>query len=417
MDLTADSRRSGRRSKRTGDNAMKKLCLARAFSVHVAARLILPGVLALGVCITAAAQTFTVTNNCSYIVYPGIYPPVYQNGGWSLAPGNSVSFAPGNTFNGRIWGRIGCNSASPAQCATGQCGGTGVQCAGTTGQAGTSLAEFNLDASGTDWYDVSYVDGFDNPIGIQISNNSCTSPNSCTKAVYTSCPSGLLSGDYCLSPCTEFNTDQLCCRNAYGTSSTCIVSQWPAMDQQYVSNVHTFCPNQYAYPFDDPVGLHSCATGSNYTITFCPGAVILNGMHVVKASYNLNLAMDDFAASTAAGNKIDIYTVNGTGAQSWNFSNVNVVPAGDYNLAVSFGAYCVDVLDSGTASGTLIDLAPCDGQPNQAWNVVSSGSSYTLQPANAPSMCLTSPNATTTIGTQLEITTCSGNADQLWQID
>jgi hypothetical protein len=399
---------------------MVKLHGSRAVSAQSVIKLVFVGVLVLGFCIAAVAQTFTVTNSCSYTVYPGIYPPVYQNGGWSLAPGASVSFAPGNTFNGRIWGRIGCNSASPAQCATGQCGGTGLQCAGTTGQAGTSLAEFNLDASGTDWYDVSYVDGFDNPIGIQISNGSCTSPNACTNAVYKSCPSGLLSGDYCLSPCTEFNTDQFCCRNAFGTSSTCIVSQWPATDQQYVSNVHSFCPNQYAYPFDDPVGLHSCTTGSNYTVTFCPGssgAVNLNGMHVVKASYNLGFAMDDFAASAATGNKIDLYTVNGTGAQSWNFSNVNVVPSGDYNLAVSFGPYCVDVLNSGTASGTLIDLAPCDGNPNQSWNAVPSGNFYTLQPANAPSMCLTAPNATTTAGTQLQITTCSSSGDQLWQID
>ena len=28
-----------------------------------------------------AAATFTVRNNCGYTIYPGIYPPVYQNGG------------------------------------------------------------------------------------------------------------------------------------------------------------------------------------------------------------------------------------------------------------------------------------------------------------------------------------------------
>jgi len=219
----------------------------------------------------AGAQTFTVVNKCSYTVYPGIYPAVYQNGGWSMAPGASVSFAPGNTFNGRIWGRIACNSSSPAQCATGSCGGTGLQCAGTTGQAGTSLAEFNLNAAGTDWYDVSYVDGIDNPIGIQLSNSSCVSPNVCNSAVISNCPAGLKSGDYCLSPCSVSNTDQFCCRNAFGTNATCIVSQWPAADASYVTNIHTYCPNEYAYAYDDAVGLHTCPTGSNYTITFCPG--------------------------------------------------------------------------------------------------------------------------------------------------
>jgi hypothetical protein len=290
--------------------------------------------IALGFCQSAGGQTFAVVNKCSYTVYPGIYPPVYQNGGWAMAPGASVSFAPGNTFNGRMWGRIGCNAANPALCSTGQCGGTGLQCAGTTGQLGTSLAELNLNASGTDWYNVSYVDGMDNPIGIQVSNGSCVSPSACSSAPLTNCPSGLRSGNYCLSPCSEFNTDQFCCRNAFGTPATCVVSQWPAADQAYVNNIHASCPNQYAYAYDDNVGLHTCPTGSNYTITFCPGGsggggnVNLNGMHVVKAAYNLNFAMDDWAASTAAGNKIVIYPVNGTGAQNWNFSNNGVSPAG-----------------------------------------------------------------------------------------
>lgn len=250
---------------------MKKLCRAWALSAHAFVFLSLLAVLVVGITHTAGAQTFTVVNKCSYTVYPGIYPPVYQNGGWSMAPGTSVSFAPGNLFNGRIWGRIACNSASPAQCATGSCGGTGLQCAGTTGQAGTSLAEFNLNASGTDWYDVSYVDGIDNPIGVQVSNGTCVSPSTCNSAVLTNCPAGLKSGDYCLSPCSVYNTDQFCCRNAYGTNATCVVSQWPGTDAAYVTNIHTYCPNQYAYAYDDAVGLHTCPTGSNYTITFCPG--------------------------------------------------------------------------------------------------------------------------------------------------
>lgn len=142
----------------------------------------------------------------------------------------------------------------------------------------------------------------------------------------------------------------------------------------------------------------------------------LNGLHVVSTAYNLDFAVDDFAASTKTGNVIDVFTVNGTGAQSWNFSNVNVNPSGDYNLAVSFGAFCVDVLNSGTSNGTKIDLAPCNGQPNQSWKAVPSGAFYTLQPANAPGSCLDSPSATTTPGTQLQIWQCTGGSNQLWQI-
>lgn len=376
-------------------------------------------------CEMTLAQTFTVVNNCTTTVFPGIYPPVFQNGGWSMAPGTSVSFAPGNKFNGRIWGRTGCNSASPAQCTTGQCGGTGLQCAGTTGVPNTSLVEFNLNASGTDWYDVSYVDAVDNPVGVKLSNGSCVSPNSCSSAVINNCPAGLRVGSSCLSPCTAFNTDQFCCRGSFGTPQTCNVSQWPALDQQFVTNIHASCPGQYAYAYDDAVGLHTCATGSNFTITFCPGASgngnppppNLNGMHVIKAAYDLNLAVDDFAAKTTAGNPVDVYTVNGTGAQQWNFSNTGVNPAGDFNLAVSFGAFCLEVAGGGTANGTKIDLSPCNGHNNQAWHVAPVGSFFTLQPANAPGSCLDSPAFTTTAGTQLQIWQCNGGTNQQWQIN
>jgi hypothetical protein len=142
----------------------------------------------------------------------------------------------------------------------------------------------------------------------------------------------------------------------------------------------------------------------------------LNGFHVVRAAYNLGFAMDDFGSSTKAGNVIDLFTVNGAGAQSWNFSNNSVSPAGDYSIAVSFGAFCVDVLGGGTTNGTKVDLYPCHGQSNQAWKAVPSGAFYMLQPANAPGMCLDSPDFTTTPGTQLQIWQCNGGSNQLWQI-
>ena len=190
-----------------------------------------------------------------------------MKGGGEMAPGTSISFTLSSGWIGRIWGRTGCNSASPAVCSTGSCGGEGLQCAGTTGVAGTSLAEFNINANGTDWYDVSYVDAFDNPIGVVVSNSSCSSPNTCSAAPLTSCSADLKDGGDCLSPCTVYNTDQFCCRGAY---ATCVVANWPADQQSYVNNIHSFCPGEYAYAYDDANGLHTCATGANHTITFCP---------------------------------------------------------------------------------------------------------------------------------------------------
>lgn len=370
---------------------------------------------------SALAATFTVVNNCSYTVYPGIYPATYANGGWAMNPGTSVSFNLPSGWNGRIWGRIGCNGASPAQCSTGSCGGTGLQCAGTTGVAGTSLAEFNLNANGTDWYNVSYVDGFDNPIGVRISNGSCYSPGTCTSEPKQYCSPDLVNGQNCLSPCTRYGTDQYCCRGAYGTPDTCRVSNWPASAQSYVNNIHNYCPGQYSYAYDEVPGnaLHTCPTGANYTVTFCPsggGGGNLNGAHTLTPQHATSKRLDDYRSGTASGNPIVIYTANNTGAQSWVFSNVNVVPAGYYNLAVSYGPYCATA--TGSSAGSVVNLQPCNGSSGQAWNAVYANGTYALRPATNGNLCLAARDGGTGDGTEAIVTTCnSGSASQRWAIN
>jgi hypothetical protein len=217
------------------------------------------------------AATLTVKNNCGYTVYPAIYPPTFRNGGWSQASDTSVSFTIGSGWVGRVWARTGCNGASPAQCNTGSCGGTGLHCAGTTGQPDTSLFEANINANGTDWYDISYVDAVNVPMGLKVSNGNCVSPDTCRGGVLSDCPANLHQGGACLSPCTRYNTDQYCCRGAFGTAATCVVANWGAAAKTYVHNVHTYCPRSYAFAYDESSGaLQTCSTGINYTLTFCP---------------------------------------------------------------------------------------------------------------------------------------------------
>jgi len=379
---------------------------------------------------TSQASTFTVKNNCSYTIYPGIYPPVYSNGGWTMAAGASVSFNPG-AFNGRIWGRTGCNSASPAQCTTGSCGGTGLQCAGTTGQAGTSLAEFNFTAGATDWYNVSYVDGFDNPVGIQVSNTSCVSPNTCTTAPLTNCDASLKTGGYCLSPCTKFNTDQYCCRGAFGTAATCIVGNWPGSAQSYVNNIHSACPREYAYAYDEANGsLQTCPTGSNYTVTFCPNGSgstgggggggtsgPLDGTRQVIPFNNTGQRLDDAGYVLANSNPVVVYQSNGTNAQKWVFASTGVVPAGNYNIAITGGAFCLDDPGSSTTPGAKIQIYTCNGSGAQSWKATGVGGGYyTLSPAAAPGLCLDLPNGATANNTRVQIWTCNGNNAQKFLI-
>jgi len=371
-------------------------------------------------CATAVAADFTVVNNCSYTVYPGIFPASYANGGWQMAPGSRVNFTLGSGWIGRIWGRTGCNGANPAVCSTGQCGGIGLQCAGTTGLSGTSLAEFNLNANGTDWYDVSYVDGFDNPIGISISNPGCASPNTCTTAPLSSCSGDLKGGADCLSPCTVFNTDQFCCRGSFGTQATCVVANWPATEQSFVTNIHNACPGEYAYAYDDANGLHTCPTGSNYTVTFCPaggggGGTSLNGAHTLTPANAPASRLDDYRSGTANGNVVDIWTANGTGAQKWVLANNGVVPSGYYNIAVSYGPYCLTA--AGGDPNSAVNLQACNGSAGQAWQVTGSNGKYQLHPATNTGLCLDVFYGGASDGTPVLVYTCTGNSNQSWSIN
>ena len=370
---------------------------------------------------TAMAAEFTVVNACSYTIYPGIFPADYANGGWQMAPGTQVSFTLNSGFIGRIWGRIGCNSANPAVCSTGQCGGTGLQCNGTTGLAGTSLAEFNLNANGTDWYDVSYVDGFDNPIGISVSNASCASPNTCSSAPVSACSSALQDGPDCLSPCTVFNTDQFCCRGAFGTEATCVVANWPAAEQSFVTDIHNSCPGEYAYAYDDANGLHTCPTGSNYIVTFCPNGggggstASENGPHTLAPANAPGSRLDDYLSGTANGNTVDIWTANGTGSQKWVFSNANVVPSGFYNIAVSYGPYCLTA--NGSDPNSSVNLQACNGSLGQSWEVTGSPGNYQLHPGTNSGLCLDVYFGGTSDGTPVLAYTCTGVSNQSWSIN
>jgi hypothetical protein len=374
-------------------------------------------------CGTAVAANFTVVNNCSYTVYPGIYPATYANGGWQMAPGAQVNFTLDSGWIGRIWGRIGCDGSNPAVCSTGQCGGSGLQCAGTTGLAGTSLAEFNLNANGTDWYDVSYVDGFDNPIGIKVSDASCNSPSTCSGAPVSACSGDLKSGAECLSPCTVFNTDQFCCRGSFGTQATCVVANWPAAEQSFVTNIHNSCPAEYAYAYDDANGLHTCATGSNYTVTFCPGGggggdngnASFNGAHTLAPDNAPGARLDDYGSGTANGNTVDIWTANGTGAQSWVFGSSGVVPSGFYNIAVSYGAYCLTA--NGSDPNSSVNLQACNGSSGQSWEVTGSSGNYQLHPATNTGLCLDVYYGGTSDGTDVLVYTCTGANNQSWAIN
>jgi hypothetical protein len=142
-------------------------------------------------------RTFTFANHCGYDVWVGaegnpIAPPVPCSAGcpggtvcntanqlctwsvpsasnWELAGGQSMALTLPPSWGGRFWPRTECATANgQTTCATGDCGGNLVCPVGVGGRPPATLAEFTVmpPSSGSDFYDVSNVDGSNVPLSI-----------------------------------------------------------------------------------------------------------------------------------------------------------------------------------------------------------------------------------------------------------
>ena len=116
------------------------------------------------------------------------------------------------------------------------------------------------------------------------------------------------------------------------------------------------------------------------------------------------LCLDDRSASTANYNPIQVYTCNGTAAQSWTVNSSS-------NTLQVLGK-CLDVDAAGTANGTVVDLYDCNGTGAQVWVPQSNGS--LLNPNSGK--CLDDTGWSTTPGTQVQIWACAGTANQAWTL-
>ena len=114
------------------------------------------------------------------------------------------------------------------------------------------------------------------------------------------------------------------------------------------------------------------------------------------------LCLDDRSASTADFNPIQVYTCNGTNAQSWTVNtNGTLTVLGD----------CLDVAGAGTANGTLVDLYPCNGTGAQSWTHQSNGELVNTNSGK----CLDDTGFGGS-GTQVQIWACADSSNQQWNI-
>ncbi|CAL9090629.1 unnamed protein product [Musa acuminata var. zebrina] len=111
------------------------------------------------------ARVFTIINYCKTTIWPGItLENSFNGGGFPLKPGESVVFTAPVGWEGRIWGRTGCDfdRNGNGSCQTGTCGSV-LKCS-ASGQTPATLVEFTLGP--LDFYDVSLVDGFNLPLTV-----------------------------------------------------------------------------------------------------------------------------------------------------------------------------------------------------------------------------------------------------------
>ncbi|MGW1916965.1 ricin-type beta-trefoil lectin domain protein [Streptomyces sp. NPDC002076] len=113
------------------------------------------------------------------------------------------------------------------------------------------------------------------------------------------------------------------------------------------------------------------------------------------------LCVDDSSSATTDGNKIDLWTCNGSGAQQWTIGT---------DGTVRVLGKCLDASGGGTTNGTKTDLYTCNGSSGQQWKAGANGSLVNT----ASGKCLDDPSSSTTNGTQLQIWTCNGTSAQRW---
>jgi glucose/arabinose dehydrogenase/PKD repeat protein len=106
-------------------------------------------------------------------------------------------------------------------------------------------------------------------------------------------------------------------------------------------------------------------------------------------------------SGTADGTKIELWTCNGSAAQSWMVSGATLRALGK----------CMDVSGGGTADNTRVQLWTCNGTGAQNWTPTNG---TLVNPQS--NKCLTPQANGTADGTQLVILTCSGGANQRWTL-
>ncbi|BCJ63704.1 PQQ-dependent sugar dehydrogenase [Polymorphospora rubra] len=112
--------------------------------------------------------------------------------------------------------------------------------------------------------------------------------------------------------------------------------------------------------------------------------------------------LDVRSGATADGTQVQIYTCNGTAAQTWTRNGQTMRALGK----------CLDVSGAGTANGTKIQVWTCNGTGAQAWSPQADGT--LLNPVSGK--CLDVSGNNSADSTPVHLWTCGTGANQKWTL-
>ncbi|WP_426509914.1 ThuA domain-containing protein [Dactylosporangium sp. McL0621] len=112
--------------------------------------------------------------------------------------------------------------------------------------------------------------------------------------------------------------------------------------------------------------------------------------------------LDVRGAATADGTQIQLYTCNGSGAQSWTVSGQTLRALNK----------CLDISGGGSADGTRVQLWTCNGSGAQNWAAQADGSLRNPQSGK----CLDVAGGVSTDSTVVQLYTCNGSNAQKWTL-
>jgi Ricin-type beta-trefoil lectin domain len=146
------------------------------------------------------------------------------------------------------------------------------------------------------------------------------------------------------------------------------------------------------------------AAAAAIAVTIVPGASPAGAADPVGPITGLaGKCVDVAGASTANGAAVQLFTCNGTAAQSWTLAADGSVRA--------LGK-CLDVTAASTADGARLQLFDCNGTGAQRWTATAGRDLVNV----LASKCLDVTGNSSADATRLQIWTCTGAGNQKWTV-